>query len=103
MPTRPRKGSASARVLEEIEADPNRSALEIAAIVGCSHTLVYHIAKEWGVTVRKYTKSVSLLDDNIAWVNHAARSSGVDVHELVNSIITDARLDEQDRAKGEAA
>jgi hypothetical protein len=82
-------------IIRQMRSEPKKSAAEIARITGATTKYVYMIASEIGMQSHLRTPDAldRLEEANAHWLMQSARSSNVTWPELLNAIVTDARLD----------
>ncbi|KAB2539673.1 hypothetical protein AL035_17860 [Salipiger aestuarii] len=90
-------GSKRLIILAEISRNPFRSAPEIAAAVNCSEMYVRSVASRRGVVYGRHLIEVAQ-SGNLVWLQREADRLGVSVPDLINLIVTDARLDAEEAA-----
>lgn len=93
------RGELSQRVIAEISRDPNRTSVQIAEALGVRPAYVRTVARRNGIKYgvpRKARKRISR--ENVLWVHEAAQDAGCTFYEMLNAIVTDARLDAEEAA-----
>lgn len=93
--------SLKAQVMAEIAGDPHRTGRAIAEAAGCALSYVYTVARREGLAFGRSRAAarreiVAFLGaENFDWAVGAAVESGVSVSDLVNGLVTDARMEEE--------
>lgn len=94
------------KVLAELQADPTRGALAIAKITGASESYVHDLAStaHIKVGVRGGSSIRGISRENGLFLRIEAAANKCSVKDYLNAIVTDARLDaeERDAAKANA-
>lgn len=95
-----RRGPIRDRILAEIAVDPRRSAAEIGAAAGAREDYVRSVAsrygKEIGATPHAGRGPFCLSEPNAEWLRAEANKANVALAEILNGIVTDARLEDQE-------
>lgn len=101
--------STKDKILQMVKDDPQIRNKDIAAAVGCSRPYVSAILQRNGFTSRakprlqpnpKYMrKTASLTPENVLWAQKQAEQNNVSLSEFVDACLTDARLDDEERAR----
>lgn len=89
-------GEKSVLVRQELTKNPKRTNDMIAKAVGCSTSFVRSTRSRMGLTKRPsgpLPKVARISQENMLWVREEAIRSRVDIHALVNAIVTDARME----------
>ncbi|TNE43412.1 MAG: hypothetical protein EP341_11360 [Sphingomonadales bacterium] len=92
------RGDIAKRIIAEIERDPFRTASEIGEAADATISYVATVSKRHGLRYgrpRKNITSAQLSDENKLWVTAQAKSLSITPGELINAVITDARIEEE--------
>lgn len=93
-----RAGSNRAKVQKVINGDPMAPNKDIAAIVGCSHSLVSQVRSKMGINIDRDCLDkrihIELSPENAEWLMSEAQENLVPLSALIDGIVTDARLAE---------
>lgn len=99
--------SRKEKVIAEIMRDPHRDGRAIATAAGCSRAHVSAVALREGLTYGRRLELEAercqvvgfLSRENFDWLWDAAQDSGVSVSDMLDGVVTDARLEEERRGE----
>ena len=85
------------RVYEALRSGSFDSDTDVARHIGCQISYVCDVRLRYGLGRRSATIYVTLDpdDENIAWLVREAETANVTVKQMLNAILTDARLDNE--------
>lgn len=87
-------GDKARAIRAAVEADPARRNVDIARDLGCLPQEISSWRRRNGMLRRTYTPSlVAFSRMNAEWLGETAAADGLSVADLVDAIVTDARLD----------
>lgn len=89
-------GRTKQTLIDELRRDPVRTTKQLADAVKCSQSFVSIVAKEIGVSVGDEQHR------NAMWLKKQMQKWGMSRCEVINLLITDARLQEEDESNGHA-
>jgi hypothetical protein len=92
------KPSLARRIRDIAEANPDYGHQKIADIVGSNRSYVYIVRQNAGLLLESSAKPVvvHLERANNTWVTSEAKKLGLKMGELINVLVTDARLEQED-------
>lgn len=92
-------GVTTAQRIRDIAAgNPEFGHAKIARMVDCDKSYVYNVRRRAGLLPSSSRKPIiaNLDRDNNIWLLAQARRSNVSLEEMLNSIITDARIEDDE-------
>ncbi|MBU2962735.1 hypothetical protein KO516_18260 [Citreicella sp. C3M06] len=82
--------------MREFTADPERTCFAIAQAAGCSAAYVRVVAHREGVTFGRALRVPARATKNRIWLECEALRMNCTIGEVIDAIVTDARLDSEE-------
>ena len=89
----------TAKILRTVKADPTQRNVDIAKRLGCSSDAVGKVRHRYDVKrPRVVVRPWRVSPENVLWLENEAARLHCTTHDLLNGILTDARLEAQPEA-----